>query len=61
MRRMAAWRLPGDISDDSGNEEEDDGESYAGEEAVEMVAEVAAVRPRQRSVRRVSRNENLRR
>jgi hypothetical protein len=49
MRRMAAWRLPGDISDDSGNEEEDDGESYAGEEAVE------------RSVRRVSRNENLRR
>jgi hypothetical protein len=34
--------------------------SYAGEEAVEMVAE-GAVRPRERSVRRVSRNENLRR
>lgn len=61
MRRMAAWRLPGDISDDSGEEEEGDGESYAGEEAVEMVAEAVAVRPRERSVRRVSRNENLRR
>jgi hypothetical protein len=59
MRRMAAWRLPGDVSDDSG-EEDGDGESYAGEEAVEMVAEVA-VRPRERSVRRVLRNENLRR
>jgi hypothetical protein len=60
MRRMAAWRLPGDVSDDSG-EEDGDGESYAGEEAVEMVAEAVAVRPRERSVRRVSRNENLRR
>jgi hypothetical protein len=60
MRRMAVWRLPGDISDDSGEEEDGDGVSYAGEEAVEMVAEVA-VRPRERSVRRVLRNENLRR
>jgi hypothetical protein len=61
MRRMAAFgRLPLDTSDDSGNEE-DDGDSYAGEEAVEMVAEAVAVRPRERSVRRVSRNENLRR
>lgn len=57
---MAVWRLPGDISDDSGEEEDGDGVSYAGEEAVEMVAEVA-VRPRERSVRRVLRNENLRR
>jgi hypothetical protein len=62
MRRMAAFgRLPDDNSDDSGGEEQEDGESYAGGEAVEMVAEAVAVRPRERSVRRVSRNENLRR
>jgi hypothetical protein len=60
MRRIAAiGRLPGDVSDSS--EEKEDGESSAEEEeGVEMVAEVA-VRPRERSVRRVSRNENLRR
>lgn len=54
--------VPGDVYDSSG--EEEGGDSSAGVEepveAPEMEAEVVQ-RPRERSVRRVSRNENLRR
>ena len=63
-RRIAAYEnLPGDVYDSSG-EEEEAGESIAGEEQEQEEVEESpapAERPRERSVRRVSRNENLRR
>ena len=63
LRRIEQFgSVPGDVYDSSG--EEEGGESRAGEEdqveAPEVEAEVVQ-RPRERSVRRVSRNENLRR
>lgn len=65
LRRIEEFgSIPGDVYDSSG--EEEGGESSVGEdqEQAEVEPEVEAEvvqRPRERSVRRVSRNENLRR
>ena len=59
MKSIVAFNaIPNDVYDSSGDE---GGESSAGEEEQVEVEASEDERPRGRSVRRVSRNENLRR